>query len=621
MSENRARYTIEGIDRVSQPFKAATNQTLRLAEAMRLLDRASQAAARSAQVASAGAQAVAAAGAAAVRAARARGARRGGGVGAAAGAASQGAGASSSEERAAAQAARAAQRASRPRRGNRPGMDAAGGALDRRANRVARRSTDWRTQIWSLSHLANVGRAAVDSFAQAAEIAGTAASLGVQAVGALVTEATTQERSMATLTQAFGDAAVARQEFNRAVSIAARTPLSTQDVVNLTAQAAGAGFRGPELSRVRALLTDVAASRGTDVAQQALLGIGQMRSRGQMTMGDLNQITNSLLVNRQDIFTNIARNRGMRGTQSQLVAQVEALSRHGRVTADEGLTAAFQAYSRGRPLGSLTDEMSRGLSGSISNFRDIIPSLVQSVDLSRVDGLQRFGDALRNVSNLLGPTTRLGGRLRETLVSMGSGVLSTLFGDFSNGERAERTLETALDVLEQMSPRVQEAAAAIRQMVGGFGTGFLETWRTLGNTGPATQTEAWTSIGTSAGQLVGFLAAAASHGNTLMAAMERVWWVWEHLPGNFALGLLAQGYAAATDNGPRLTAEAQERNIAYQRVQNERAGAGRSAAAPGAGDQRTVNIANLTVQVPDARAAADVVNGTPARPLGGRMFL
>jgi hypothetical protein len=372
--------------------------------------------------------------------------------------------------------------------------------------------------------------AGLSGIAAAAAVATGAVSMLASGASAGVRETVDlvrfQQDSMTVLETMLGSAGAARREFQRSLDIADASPLDTRDVLSMRQRLTTSGFTNErERDVMSAGLSDVASLRGMESANRALLGFSQMRAMGSMGMEDFGQVREATGINQRQTFLSIARQRGMQGTEDAQVRAVQQLISQRRITADEGIRASLEAMSQqfgGGPLGTITERLGSTITGRLSTVKSAITTLLLSVDLTRIPGVQLFSRALENIGRLLSRSNPLAQRLRDSLVGLIDRGFSALFGSLagSGGQaRLEAFLRAAITGIDGLASTIERVAPRARGFFSGLETGLAPVARMLAainggqreGAGAIEQSAtAWTRFGERIGTAMSVLTGAAT---------------------------------------------------------------------------------------------------------------
>ena len=310
-----------------------------------------------------------------------------------------------------------------------------------------------------------------------------AAGVGIRETVGLVSF---QQDSMAVLETMLGSASAARREFQRSLDIADASPLDTRDVISMRQRLTTSGFTNErERDVMSAALSDVASLRGMESANRALLGFSQMRAMGSMGMEDFGQIREAAGINQRNVFLSLARSRGLHGSEDEQVRAVTRLVSQRRISADEGIRASLEAMSSqfgGGPLGTITERLGSTITGRLSTVKSAITSLLLSVDLTRIPGVQMFSRALENVGRLLARSNPLAQRLRDSLTNLIDRGFSALFGSIGSSAgqaRLEAFLRAAISGIDMLSSTIERTAPRARGFFAGLESGLAPVARML----------------------------------------------------------------------------------------------------------------------------------------------
>lgn len=275
--------------------------------------------------------------------------------------------------------------------------------------------------------VAAAGLAAVAS--TAADVAGAMGRITYAAGGAYLSIASFRQDSITGLTTVLGNQEAAGRAFRRALVVANETPLDPQDVIGMFSSFAVGGFTEGQLEPLARAAADIQAARGTTARDSLVRVLQQIRGLGRVQRGDITMQGISAGLNAGDIFDSIARQLGYTGANARRRAE-QAVTK-GRVNDAIGVQAFMDAvqrrYDNGGALGSFARNSSSTLTGSLSNLRGSIFTLLASIDLSRTPGVQAFTRAVLAVTGALDMGSRSGRQLRGIIVGLANAVGTGLF--------------------------------------------------------------------------------------------------------------------------------------------------------------------------------------------------
>lgn len=224
--------------------------------------------------------------------------------------------------------------------------------------------------------------------------------------------------------------------FRQTQAIARMTPADEAGALRADQQIAAGGFRGAERERVMAASLDVAALNPNDVTAQErfVRALSQIRGRGKLQGEELNQL-GELGIGRQPIFAELARQRGITGTEAQVTARIEGLMRSGSITSAQGIAAAQTALSSmtGEGLGGFARLQGQSLGGSISNLEGSVSGLVTGIaGLENLPGVRAFAASLNAIGNALNGSSASGRRFQAAIADImdqGGRAFGALFSE------------------------------------------------------------------------------------------------------------------------------------------------------------------------------------------------
>ncbi|MFO0610231.1 MAG: tape measure protein [Polyangiales bacterium] len=308
--------------------------------------------------------------------------------------------------------------------------------------------------------------------AAAAAIAGIVAAVGdmvFRLSSAVLEMIAFREASIATLgMMSEGRTAQERQrigeeEFRWARQFARETPLDVQDVIGLRTQAATAGFRGAGARDVVMAAADVGAANPANpmAAQRFTTAIGQIRSKGRLQTEEINQLTEAG-VERDQIYAQIARSRGITGTAQQVNNRVADLIRRGQITGEQGTAAVLAAVRErsGGQLGGLARSGGSTLMGTLSNLRGAFADFVLGIErIEQLPGIVALKKTLNSIVDLLTGTGPTAVRLRTIFADIVDEA-AQFAASIGGKDGVEGIVNRALDLFEEWYPVVRDVLSA-----------------------------------------------------------------------------------------------------------------------------------------------------------------
>jgi tape measure domain-containing protein len=303
---------------------------------------------------------------------------------------------------------------------------------------------------------------------------------GVVGFGAkMVLDAVTfRQNTEVALRTVLGFREVAAKALEEATRFAARTPFTTQQVVDAYKRLAIAGFKPVEIPVILKGVGDLSAMQGfsQEAVNRIITALTQIRAKGRIQGEELMQLAEAGAPLAK-IYERIGARLGVTAQQARKF--IEA----GRVSSDLGIVAVLEAIrdtvSGGR-LGGLMDQFADTLTGLWSTLRSRPFEFFKDIRITPLENL------LRNLVAITDTTSSLGQRLKAGLESaIGAGVQS-LFGPLAKAtdpKALEPALTAWLDQLKgwarQLGPTLRAAWAQVREFVAGVKDAFAimqEAW-------------------------------------------------------------------------------------------------------------------------------------------------
>lgn len=304
---------------------------------------------------------------------------------------------------------------------------------------------------------------------------------------------------------------IGRQEFQWARGFARETPLDVRDVINLRTQAATSGFRGNQARDVVMAAADVGASNSTNpmAAQRFTTAIGQIRGKGTFQTQELNQLAEAG-VGRDSIYSQIARQRGITGTQAQINTRVMALIERRQVKSDEGVRAVLDAVRErsGGELGGTARAQGNTLLGTLSNVRGALADFVLGVEnIENLPGISALKKMLNQVVDVLTGTGPTAQRLQAIFAEIVNDS-ALMLGNIGGKDGVAGIINDAADAFAVWGPVVRKVVEAFTSS--GWQTFAAEMGPTLQVIGGATGGDA-VRMASQLGRSLGYLFAVGVH--------------------------------------------------------------------------------------------------------------
>lgn len=323
--------------------------------------------------------------------------------------------------------------------------------------------------------------------------------------------------------------------FRQTQAIARLTPGNERDINTARQQAITAGFRGAQEERVLAASLDVGALMQNDPTAQGrfVRALGQIRGRGQLQAEELNQLS-EVGVSRQGIFAAIARQRGMRGTETENNRAIQDLMRRGQITGEEGVNAALASVQQttGQRLGGFAVARGGGLAGAMSNLEESLFGLVTGINqLENLPGVRAFTASITAIANALNGSSEAGQRLQRSvglIVNEAAGMFAGVF----TPARIEGFVTTLANVLPPLFQAMREVGGAFTQGLGRALGPIIERLSGLGGSDGQATLALMMSLADAVGYLVGVSIqvvaglAAVGAGLTILGAEALRWVQW-----------------------------------------------------------------------------------------------
>ncbi len=305
----------------------------------------------------------------------------------------------------------------------------------------------------------------------------TAGAVGLGAK--IVLDAVTfRQNTEVALRTVLGSREAAAEALEAATRFAARTPFTTQQVVDAYKRLAIAGFKPIEIPVILKGVGDLSAMQGfsQEAVNRIITALTQIRAKGRVQGEELMQLAEAGAPLAK-IYERIA---ARLGTTTE---QARKLISAGRISSDLGIVAVLEAIrdtvSGGR-LGGLMDQFADTLTGLWSTLKSRPFELFKDIRVGPLENL------LRNLVAITDTTSSLGRRLKAGLESVIGAGAEGLFGPLAkvtDPRALEPALTAWLDQLKgwarQLGPALRSAWAQVREFVAGVRDAFAimrEAW-------------------------------------------------------------------------------------------------------------------------------------------------
>lgn len=244
------------------------------------------------------------------------------------------------------------------------------------------------------------------------------------------------------------------------VKFAAVTPFSTQDTMRWIQDLTGAGFGGAGLWQALSAAGDVAALRGGDpqVTDRIITVFRQIKGKGRLQAEELMQLAEvGLPIGK--VWETLSKRTGI--SAMDLQSQKNA----GRISADLGIWAIEETIRQnisGGTLGNLMKRQSGTFSGLTSTLMSRPFELM--MDLDQSEGFKTMKKALENLVAVLDPESPSGKRIKANVERLFDGILGGIFKQFEDPAKVEAFINTILEGIEKLIPKVGELAKSIGDM-------------------------------------------------------------------------------------------------------------------------------------------------------------
>jgi hypothetical protein len=330
------------------------------------------------------------------------------------------------------------------------------GTMDEHGQATRRASSGLESWVTKLNSAVSVAQALGSAVAGVSrELMG----MGSAMAGAVVREAVFHQSTMTTLNTLLG-AREGRREFAGSLRLGSILPGTTEQFVSQRRNLTGMGFtQRAERDRIFALIQDMSAMNPSDstVGDRAALLFSNMRGMGKVDRHQMRELANLHVgIGMGDVFEQLARGRGQRGTVAQLRAFGADLVHHGRATDNEGIAAIARvsmAHTHGA-LGHFAAQQGNSLGGMLSNLEDAPNVLLQRLFLrqggaTNSQGMSAFANTLRTLNGMLAD----GSPQAQRLLNIFDRLINGVFGQLA-GHDPTAIVNALLDAIDHMVPAV-----------------------------------------------------------------------------------------------------------------------------------------------------------------------
>ncbi len=293
----------------------------------------------------------------------------------------------------------------------------------------------------------------------------TAGAVGLGAKMVLDAVAFRQNTEVA-LRTVLGSREAAAEALEAATQFAARTPFTTQQVVDAYKRLAIAGFKPIEIPVILKGVGDLSAMQGfsQEAVNRIITALTQIRAKGRVQGEELMQLAEAGAPLAK-IYERIAARLGVTAEEARKLISA------GRVSSDLGIVAVLEAIrdtvSGGR-LGGLMDQFADTLTGLWSTLKSRPFEFFKDIRVGPLENL------LRNLVAITDTTSSLGRRLKAQVESVIEAGVEGLFGPLARAADP-RALEPALTAwleqlkewARQLGPSLRSAWAQVRDFMAG----------------------------------------------------------------------------------------------------------------------------------------------------------
>jgi tape measure domain-containing protein len=287
-------------------------------------------------------------------------------------------------------------------------------------------------------------------------------------IGAGIKAASFKESTMLGLNMMLRDPKKAKALYTEAVNFADVSPFETEETLQWYRQmvASGVGTQGlgtPGGSRVLKILAglgDIASSQPnpSDAMGRIILQITQMMNKGRMLGNDLRPLAEAG-VPLGLVYEKLAKRRGIS------VAEARSEKWEGKFGAGEGLEAVLEASAErygGGTLGGGMGPASQTFAGLMSTLASRPYRMMEDIGESK--GFKSLKAALKNLTDVLDPTTPTGARIKKNIENLFDRILGGVFKQFEDPKAVEAWINSFIAGVERIIPKIGEMAEAMGRM-------------------------------------------------------------------------------------------------------------------------------------------------------------
>lgn len=330
------------------------------------------------------------------------------------------------------------------------GIKNVGKAAEESASKMGNFGASLKSAINVIHDVMHIGQMAFGFLSSVANTALSGISFALQA-------ARFREDTRIALETMLRSKAEARDVMDRAVDLAARTPLSTEQVMDNVKMLIMGGFGKNDALALEEAVSDLGAMKGFDRgAMDSFVGyLVKIKSTGHLTRDALSDMTRSGLMPAGPVLEELSRITG------KSMAEVDAAIAGGSIDSITALQAFYNAIGTigGGEVGKLTKTGSESLSGLLSTLGSRPQEMFMALDQTK--GLDSFKGFIKNLGDLFDPKSEFGQRVQVKIVQTFNRAFGGAFDGLSGPDgmkRLEGVFDMALEGLASFVEGISESA-------------------------------------------------------------------------------------------------------------------------------------------------------------------
>jgi hypothetical protein len=293
-------------------------------------------------------------------------------------------------------------------------------------------------------------------------LAGAAWNVGFGFSKAAIDAASFKETNLLSLGTMLRSPAAGERVLRESVRIAGVSPYETRETMGWTKQLIAGGFQPNQIRSILAGAGDLGViGEGSQTVDRVITAFRQIKAKGWLANEELVQQLADAGLPIGKVYERIGARSGL--SKAQVLKAVEKR----QVSADVGITAILDVIEKelsGGKLGNLQEKLSTTVPGLFSTLKS--RPFEWLMDLDKSPGYASFKKALQNLVDVLDPESPRGKRIKAHAEELFNRIFGGIFKQFEDPAKVEAFVNTMLDGIERLIPKVAALANGLGKVVG-----------------------------------------------------------------------------------------------------------------------------------------------------------